>query len=113
MNPPNIWVVGNEQIRPLHMQNLVAGKIIADGVIDGFFFCYLTDHLVRTGASVANLPFHIAGRDISEPLIIGPRAKDRDQGMAPPQPSNSRRLGPRKLWFEKVSFVFPSLLNGC
>ncbi|KAJ6466523.1 hypothetical protein C8R47DRAFT_1223957 [Mycena vitilis] len=50
---------------------------------------------------MAELRFHIVAREDSEPLMQGPRARDRAQGMAPPQPSN-KKFGVRERWFSKL-----------
>ncbi|KAJ7474222.1 hypothetical protein FB451DRAFT_1558412 [Mycena latifolia] len=101
-NPPYIWAVGNTQMTPAHMERLVRGQIISDGVIDGYFFCYLVDHLVRTRMYVADVPFCIAEREISEPIIQGPRAKNKAMGMPPPPRTNAKH-SKRERWFEKFN----------
>ncbi|KAJ7443077.1 hypothetical protein B0H11DRAFT_1932064 [Mycena galericulata] len=98
LNPATVWVVGNAQMTPTHMKNLVNGGLVSDGIIDAFFFCYVLDILIEEGAFVEHLPFHFMAREEAVPLIDGPRAKDKTKGMPPPQPSNARR-GVRKSWF--------------
>ncbi|KAJ7161797.1 hypothetical protein C8R43DRAFT_1104873 [Mycena crocata] len=96
---PRVWVLGNAQMRPLHMSALINGGRLADGILDGFFFCYIIDHLIEKGVGMDDLTFHIADRAVSEPLVKGARAK---AGMPPPQPSNKKK--PKRVrWFEKFN----------
>ncbi|KAJ7724877.1 hypothetical protein B0H16DRAFT_1736451 [Mycena metata] len=94
------WVVGNTIMHAGNLGKLVNRGKICDGIVDGFFWCYVQDVLVATGQSMDQLPFFFMERKDCEPLIVGPRARSATTGMPPP-PRRNARLGARKRWFEQ------------
>jgi hypothetical protein len=75
-NATKQWALGNTILSCESLQKLVNGGLVGDGVVDGFFFCYIIDMLVKTGLSMDQLGFEILRRE-SDPLISGPRARDK------------------------------------
>ncbi|KAJ7825504.1 hypothetical protein B0H14DRAFT_3726674 [Mycena olivaceomarginata] len=48
------WVIGNTIVSAAHLQSLISGDVVSDGVIDGFFFLYVNDWLKRSPRQPSN-----------------------------------------------------------